>query len=96
MTARVADGLQTDGIAVRGLVIRDGVDPTAMQGILKAASARFPHVAIGGGEAAAFAGRAGTPVALGVDGSGEVGYPSDSGSGVLRVPPRWQGACAEQ
>ena len=72
MTARVADGLETYGIAVRGLVIRDGIDPAAMQGILQAANARFPHVAIGGREAAAFVGRAGTPVAFGVGSSGEV------------------------
>lgn len=72
VTVQVADGLRTEGIAVRGLVIRDGVDPAALQSVLRAANERFPHLAISGRGAAAFLGRAGTPVVLGVGSSGEV------------------------
>lgn len=72
VAAQVANGLQAEGIAVRGLVIRDGVDQAGLQRVMREANTRFPHLEIDGRGVAAFAGRAGTPVVLGIGSSGDI------------------------
>ena len=72
VAGRVANGLRTEGVAVKGLVVRDGVDRVGLRLVLEAANERFPHFLVGARGVVAFAGRAGTPVVLGVGGSGDI------------------------
>ena len=68
----VADTLRAGGLAVRGLVIKDGVASDGLALVLDEANERFPHVATSARGAVQFIGRAGTPAALGVRSDGAV------------------------
>jgi hypothetical protein len=69
-TSWIAGQLQAQGMAVTGLVIRDGIDDSSLGMVLEAANKRFRHIPISARTAQAFAGLTGTPVVLAISSSG--------------------------
>jgi len=70
----VAARLEAEGIAVKGLVVRDSGDETAVETTLAVLNDRFAHTLIDAHTARALVGAVGTPVALGIasDGSASI------------------------
>lgn len=69
-TSWVAEQLETQGMAVTGLVIRDGLDDSSLGTVLEVANRRFRHIPVSARTARAFVGLTGTPVVLAISSNG--------------------------
>ncbi len=73
LAREVGDALQGRGVAVKGLVVRDGVDRDGIALVLESANQRFGHAPIRKRGAVLYLGRAtGTPVVVGIGPTGGV------------------------
>ncbi len=68
----VTDGLRTVGVPVLGLLVDDGTDTNALRALQTERAQHLRHELVNGRGVAAYLGRLGTPLALGVGPTGHV------------------------